>query len=708
MGLILGSSSSEGQLTTRSPLGVIGPDGLKVAHTLHVSCDLPLNALAAATLSLADFDPGSQQSQAPESSGEPAEGAAPSKRKPYEGAPRLFRWSSRGTDSAMRRVEPTSGYTGAYAIATDTAPGVSEASILSSALAAPLDDSSDFDCPADVQGYHEPPKAYTTRAFSASRPGPACSTAEAASHSSSPQVADGDLAEWLAPTPGARFIPKQASDGRWVLPYLTFRILNTGYGLGGKPMSELFAPYVSGADNNHTASPGRAESSSGSSQVPDCPSVPASRNTQFSRPAGPQQVAPDRSPPSLTPKTSNASASRESASTDTTTSQPGVSFASRVRSTGLGLGIAARLAMSMGATIRLYDTTLTTMEQVLGATGLEPDGATQIFAQGLKDKTLSWPSHLTVFELSVPLCPPSRLPRGDDPPLESDSSASAGKSESLASSHSGRMSLPQVLIRPASPAEPADGDATTDASDVQDTSSAPARRSRAEREQRRQARRKASSGTEPPSVDTAAATAAASSTEELSALAHKDSRPISSLRVLLVDDDNSVRDITARMLRRLGCQVDMLVDGYFVEQTLKQVGDISEPSESPRVASHTYDVVFLDIVMPRVPGDVVARRLVEHFKYPVPLIACSGNAMPADLARYRALGFSGVAAKPFSLQSLKDKLHQISEAIECKKSEKSFVRGAPVEPHVAASLGIGPAVSGFAEAELFGSASPHE
>jgi CheY-like chemotaxis protein len=233
----------------------------------------------------------------------------------------------------------------------------------------------------------------------------------------------------------------------------------------------------------------------------------------------------------------------------------------------------------------------------------------------------------------------------------------------------------------------------------------------------------------PPRKTAATTTAASGRAKRAASLAKRRLPPI---RVLLVDDDSSVRDITARMLRRLGCSVDVLTDGYHVESYLRRAGDLdarsasssaTAESDSPSATgtaapagaaasggmggapgpsrAHTYDCVFLDIVMPRLSGDVVARRLTSQLGFQVPLFACSGNAMPADLQRYRECGFSGVAAKPFSLKALKAKLFEVAGAKTAKASGMALAAGKTISTSNLSVLGPGPALSGLAESELF-------
>lgn len=68
-------------------------------------------------------------------------------------------------------------------------------------------------------------------------------------------------------------------------------------------------------------------------------------------------------------------------------------------------------------------------------------------------------------------------------------------------------------------------------------------------------------------------------------------------------------------------------------------------------ASNGYALLLLDIIMRRVNGDDVLLQLDEA-GYLIPAIACTGNAMAADIERYQSVGFKATLTKPFSIYDL--------------------------------------------------------
>ena len=109
-------------------------------------------------------------------------------------------------------------------------------------------------------------------------------------------------------------------------------------------------------------------------------------------------------------------------------------------------------------------------------------------------------------------------------------------------------------------------------------------------------------------------------------------------RVLVVDDEELVRDVAARMLRRLGYDVEQSVDGMAALERLA-------------ADDHGIDVVLMDGNMPRLNGVETARRL--HERHPqLPMIYASGYFQPGWNEDLAAVGFREHLTKPYSMDAL--------------------------------------------------------
>jgi DNA-binding response OmpR family regulator len=106
-------------------------------------------------------------------------------------------------------------------------------------------------------------------------------------------------------------------------------------------------------------------------------------------------------------------------------------------------------------------------------------------------------------------------------------------------------------------------------------------------------------------------------------------------RILIVDDERSFVGVLAMLLGDAGYEFITAYDG---ETALRRVRD-----DAP-------DLVLLDLELPRVSGDEVARSIVEQAR--IPVIILTGRKEPNELARFLDLGVDDYVAKPFARQEL--------------------------------------------------------
>lgn len=118
-----------------------------------------------------------------------------------------------------------------------------------------------------------------------------------------------------------------------------------------------------------------------------------------------------------------------------------------------------------------------------------------------------------------------------------------------------------------------------------------------------------------------------------------------SARVLAVDDTPALRALLQLCLTKAGYQVDLAEEGRTaVEMFL----------------AGSYDAVVMDIQMPELDG-LAAVALMraeekERGRAPVPMLALTANAEPADLRRCLEAGFTAALRKPFGREELTEVL----------------------------------------------------
>lgn len=107
-------------------------------------------------------------------------------------------------------------------------------------------------------------------------------------------------------------------------------------------------------------------------------------------------------------------------------------------------------------------------------------------------------------------------------------------------------------------------------------------------------------------------------------------------RILIAEDDASMRHFLARELERAGHQVTAVGDGL---------------EALPHIAEADFDLLVADIVMPAMDGLELARR-AERDQPGIRIIFITGFAAVALNARNQARPGTAVLSKPFHLREL--------------------------------------------------------
>jgi PAS domain S-box-containing protein len=118
-------------------------------------------------------------------------------------------------------------------------------------------------------------------------------------------------------------------------------------------------------------------------------------------------------------------------------------------------------------------------------------------------------------------------------------------------------------------------------------------------------------------------------------LVEVDLEQASGLRVLLVEDAEPNQELVTTILRSVGIEVDVAVNG-------------AEAIEAVKVQA--YDLVLMDVHMP-VMGGVEATRLIREHGGPLaglPIIALSANVLPEQVQEYREAGMNAHLGKPIN------------------------------------------------------------
>ena len=113
---------------------------------------------------------------------------------------------------------------------------------------------------------------------------------------------------------------------------------------------------------------------------------------------------------------------------------------------------------------------------------------------------------------------------------------------------------------------------------------------------------------------------------------------LAGLKVMVIDDSKTIRRTAENLLKKAGCEVLTAIDGF---EALALIAD-SRP-----------DVIFVDIMMPRLDGYQTCALIKNNAEFRrIPVIMLSSKDGLFDKARGRIVGSEHYLTKPFTREEL--------------------------------------------------------
>jgi PAS domain S-box-containing protein len=121
------------------------------------------------------------------------------------------------------------------------------------------------------------------------------------------------------------------------------------------------------------------------------------------------------------------------------------------------------------------------------------------------------------------------------------------------------------------------------------------------------------------------------------------------IKILLMDDEETIRNVSGEMLTYFGYQVSLARDG---QEAIKLYREAKEKGEA-------FDVVIMDLTIPGGLGGMETMAVLRQIDPEIKAIITSGYANDQVMADYQKYGFSGVVTKPYKVNELNEVLVKV-------------------------------------------------
>lgn len=135
---------------------------------------------------------------------------------------------------------------------------------------------------------------------------------------------------------------------------------------------------------------------------------------------------------------------------------------------------------------------------------------------------------------------------------------------------------------------------------------------------------------------------------------------LSGLKVMVIDDSKTIRRSAEILLQQAGCEVVLVGDGF---------------DALGKITTHRPDVIFVDVVMPRLDGYQTCALIKRSGVYkhtPVVMLTSKDNLF--DRARGRDVGSNQYLTKPFTKETL---LRAVEAHVPVRQDAREPLRSQP-------------------------------
>lgn len=128
----------------------------------------------------------------------------------------------------------------------------------------------------------------------------------------------------------------------------------------------------------------------------------------------------------------------------------------------------------------------------------------------------------------------------------------------------------------------------------------------------------------------------------------KHNEHIGPLKILIMDDEENIRDLAKEVLLKSGYFVELAIDGEEAIEKVKQALESNSP----------FGLIIMDITIPSGMGGKEASKIIFEMDKDAKIIVSSGDLADPLMADYKAYGLSGILPKPYRIGELKSIVEQ--------------------------------------------------
>jgi CheY-like chemotaxis protein len=121
--------------------------------------------------------------------------------------------------------------------------------------------------------------------------------------------------------------------------------------------------------------------------------------------------------------------------------------------------------------------------------------------------------------------------------------------------------------------------------------------------------------------------------------------PMGTERILFIDDEEVVIDLSKQILEQLG---------YQVETRTNSVEALELFNEKP----DRFDLVITDMTMPNMTGDQLAKKMMK-IRPDIPIILCTGFSERIDEVRSKEIGIKAYVMKPLVMRTFAQQIREV-------------------------------------------------